>query len=279
MTEAARRIIEANGARLTLLEEGEGAPVLLVHGALADARVWAATRALIPGPRRAIALTQRGYGPEAAPEEVAGLSRPQHAADILAVIETLGLGPVHYVGWSYGGDVGTYAMIARPDLFRSAVLFEPALTALLDEESEPDRAVLLDFKKGMAPAAAAVAAGRLEDAAALFLGATFAPPGGAAESPALIPRPAWMLENARTLPVFMKQAPGRPIAPGELEALDFPIRVQLGARSHARYRLMCERLVARLPQGRLELAADVGHGGPVERPDAIAAAVAEHLRR
>lgn len=272
------RRIEAQGALITIDEEGEGPPVLLVHGALGDRRLWSAVRAALPGPRRTIAVTQSGYGPEASPEAVAALSRTRHPRELIALIEALDCGPVHVVGWSYGGEMSVYAMAARPDLFRSAVLFEPAVTALLDEAAEPDRSVLLDFKKRMAGAAAAVAAGDLERAAALFLGVTFASPGGEEESPALTPRPEWMLDNARTLPVFLKQTPGRAFEPGELEGIDLPVRVQLGARSHERYRLMAERLVERLPQGRLEVVANVGHGGPIERPDAIAAAMAEHLR-
>ena len=55
---------DVNGARLAYVEEGSGAPVVLVHGSLSDLRTWDRTRALLAEHYRVIAYTQRYFGTE-----------------------------------------------------------------------------------------------------------------------------------------------------------------------------------------------------------------------
>jgi hypothetical protein len=40
---------------------------------------------------------------------------------------------VHLVTWSYSGETGLHAMLRKPELFRSAVHYEPVLDRLVNE--------------------------------------------------------------------------------------------------------------------------------------------------
>src|SRR5678816_4002334 len=51
-----------NGVDLVYLEQGQGAPVVFVHGAFMDHRAWEAQREAVAQRHRYIALTQRYFG-------------------------------------------------------------------------------------------------------------------------------------------------------------------------------------------------------------------------
>jgi len=90
---------------LNYLDEGQGVPVVFVHGAFSDRRNWEAQRAAVSKQYRYIALDQRYFG--AAPWSDGGsrYSVATHANDLAVFIEQLNAGPVNVVGWSYGGAV------------------------------------------------------------------------------------------------------------------------------------------------------------------------------
>ncbi|MET7990742.1 alpha/beta hydrolase [Amycolatopsis sp. NPDC005232] len=99
-----------------------GEPVLLVTGTSASVGHW--TPAIIDGlavDRRVIAYDHRGMGgssPYTEPVSMASL-----AADAIALLDGLGTGPVHVVGWSLGSAVAQELALARPDLVASLVLY------------------------------------------------------------------------------------------------------------------------------------------------------------
>lgn len=107
MTSFASRFIAANGIRLHYVREGQGAPLLLLHG---WPEFWYVWRKCIPVLARdfdVIAPDLRGFGesdkPSPGPSAEAGAE--VHAADIAALIDALGLGRVGVVSH----DVGAYA--------------------------------------------------------------------------------------------------------------------------------------------------------------------------
>ncbi|HMR66442.1 MAG TPA: alpha/beta hydrolase, partial [Anaerolineae bacterium] len=55
--------IEVNGASLSYARQGQGPPVLFLHGAVADYRMWDQHRAAIADRYTAISYTQRYFGP------------------------------------------------------------------------------------------------------------------------------------------------------------------------------------------------------------------------
>jgi pimeloyl-ACP methyl ester carboxylesterase len=127
----------AGGVRLAAWEHGPvagaeraaGRPgALLLHGLLGRASHWTyAARRLAPY-RRAVALDQRGHGCSDKPP---GPYTPQaYAADAVAAVEQLGLGPVVLVGHSMGALTAWQVAAARPDLVAAVVLCDMRASAL-----------------------------------------------------------------------------------------------------------------------------------------------------
>lgn len=109
------------------MEAGRGAPVLFVHGSLDDLRSWRHQMAAFAARYRAIAYSRRYHYPNPWPGDGSDYSAGLHAADLAALIEALGLAPVHLVTASYGGNIALYLTAQRPELVRSLVLCEPPL--------------------------------------------------------------------------------------------------------------------------------------------------------
>jgi pimeloyl-ACP methyl ester carboxylesterase len=101
---------------------GEGEPVLLITGTSASIGLW--TPAVLEGlaaDHRVVAYDHRGMGgstPSTEPVSMASL-----AADAAALLDGLGTGPAHVIGWSLGSAVAQELALARPDLVASLVLY------------------------------------------------------------------------------------------------------------------------------------------------------------
>ena len=123
---------------LHVLEEGEGPPVLLVHGSAVDHGTWSIQRAGLRGRLRLVLYDRRGTGRSALPPGRTWLTVEEHAEDAARVIEArAGGGPLVACGSSYGGVVVLELVRRRPELLRGAVLLEPPLPPADDVPAMP----------------------------------------------------------------------------------------------------------------------------------------------
>lgn len=79
---------------------------------------------------RVVALDLRGQFQSPGPEELSAYTTDALGADLLAVRDQLGEGPVHLVGHSFGGLVTRAAVLQRPGAFASLVLMSSGPAAL-----------------------------------------------------------------------------------------------------------------------------------------------------
>lgn len=118
-----------DGRRHAVHHEGNGSPLLLVHGSLSSHRVWRGVLAALPPGRRAIAPDLAGYGhSEALPATTSPLEAD--SALLVSLIDREHE-PVDLVAHSYGGAAALLAARARPGGVRSLVLYEPVLFGYL----------------------------------------------------------------------------------------------------------------------------------------------------
>ena len=125
------KVVRVNGYDMAYVEQGQGIPVVMIHGALGDYRVFRAQIEPFGDKYRAIALSLRHYYPEPWNGTGGGFSERQHTADVAAFIKTLDAGPVFVVGHSRGGIIAIHVARSYPDVVRALVLAEPGLNALL----------------------------------------------------------------------------------------------------------------------------------------------------
>ena len=99
--------IGVDGVRLTYVEQGSGEPIVPVHGAFSDLRVWEPIREEVAKRYRFIAYTQRIIGTEPWPDDGKNFSIEIDADDLAKFITSLNAGPVHLVtrsaavGWGW----------------------------------------------------------------------------------------------------------------------------------------------------------------------------------
>lgn len=99
--------------------------VVFVHGNVSSSLFWQPTMLALPGEIRALAVDLRGYGDSDVLPVDATRGVRDFSDDVASVIDELGLGAVHLVGWSLGGGVVMQLLLDRPDLVASLTLQAP----------------------------------------------------------------------------------------------------------------------------------------------------------
>lgn len=116
--EAMRHWVESGGLRISVVEEGSGPTVILVHGFPDSLSVWDGVADRLAGRFRVVRYDVRGHGASDAPPHRSGYRVEALAADLRAVKDAVSPGePVHLVGHDWGSIQGWAAL--DPALFRS----------------------------------------------------------------------------------------------------------------------------------------------------------------
>src|SRR5262245_1615185 len=98
--------IDSSGVTLDVQVEGEGRPVVLLHGFPDTKRLWSKTvPVLVDAGFQVIVPDQRGYGASDKPEEVEAYSIPFLAIDVTAILDHLGIERAHVVGHDWGAAI------------------------------------------------------------------------------------------------------------------------------------------------------------------------------
>ncbi|MGC1779698.1 MAG: alpha/beta hydrolase [Xanthobacteraceae bacterium] len=115
-----------NGVEIAFLDEGEGEPIVLVHGFASNKEInwagpgWIST--VTRAGRRAIALDNRGHGASSKLYDPAAYHSSVMAEDVSALLDHLGLKRADVMGYSMGARIAAYLALAHPDRVRSVVL-------------------------------------------------------------------------------------------------------------------------------------------------------------
>jgi pimeloyl-ACP methyl ester carboxylesterase len=113
-------VVRANGVEIAYQRAGAGPPIVLVHGATSDSRMWQPQLAALADEFTVIAWDEPGAGRSSDVPPDFGLG--DYADCLAALIDELGAGPAHVVGLSWGGTVALELYRRRPGLVASLVL-------------------------------------------------------------------------------------------------------------------------------------------------------------
>jgi pimeloyl-ACP methyl ester carboxylesterase len=98
-----RKSIVGDGARLAVLDVGEGNPVVLLHGVPDSSYLWRGQLpALVGAGLRVIAPDLRGFGESERPGQVEDYALSHSVRDVVAVLDALELERAHVVGHDFG---------------------------------------------------------------------------------------------------------------------------------------------------------------------------------
>lgn len=169
------------GGELEYEVQGEGEPVLLIHGS----HVAAAFRPFLTEPSladyRLLRYHRRGLAGSTGHD--GAFSVPEQAADALALLRHLGVGRAHVVGHSYGAVTALQLALDAPDVVHSLVLLEPPLLMVPSAEA---------IGEALAPAIERYHSGDPAGAVEAFMG--------------LIGGPGWTTHVDRAVPGGAEQA-------------------------------------------------------------------------
>jgi pimeloyl-ACP methyl ester carboxylesterase len=109
---------------LAFLDEGEGEPIVLVHGFASNAAVnwahpgWVTT--LTRAGRRVIAFDNRGHGQSTKLYDPAAYHSATMASDVRALLDHLGIARADVMGYSMGARITAFLALDHPERVRSA---------------------------------------------------------------------------------------------------------------------------------------------------------------
>ncbi|MEA3215233.1 MAG: hypothetical protein QOJ19_1389 [Acidimicrobiia bacterium] len=113
-----------NGVELWHEDTGnEGEPILFHHGYTGSHDSWPAIIERLPSSYRCLMMDCRGAGDSSHP--VDGYTIEQYAADVIALVDQLGIDRFTYVGHSMGGGIGMWLGLHHADRLDRLVLVAP----------------------------------------------------------------------------------------------------------------------------------------------------------
>ncbi|RVD36956.1 alpha/beta fold hydrolase [Mesorhizobium sp. M4A.F.Ca.ET.020.02.1.1] len=101
-----------NGIQMYYTVFGAGDPVLLIHGGLGHADIWASQVATLAKTHKVIVADSRGHGRSTRTEQPYGYDLM--ASDYLALLDYLKIDKTALVGWSDGGIIGIDIALHHP---------------------------------------------------------------------------------------------------------------------------------------------------------------------
>ncbi len=253
--------------------QGDGDPVVFVHGSVNDYRSWQTQVPVFARSYRALAYSRRYHWPNPRPGEGVHYAMDRHVADLVAVIEALDLAPVRLVGSSYGAMTALTFAATRPDLVRSLVLGEPPLLPWLAHTPEGARLMEEFVTTAFGPARAAFAQGDVDGGLRAFIDGVI---GKGAFDRLPPPVQQMMRDNAPEMYAETTTPPDQyfpRLSPDDVRGLSMPVLLAEGALSPHMFGLITDQLASALPAAERVTIPAASHGMHNQNPDAYNEAV------
>jgi len=260
--------INVNGVNIHYEESGQGEETIVFsHGLLWSNRMFDNQVTVLKDKYRVIAYDHRGQGQSEVAES--GYDMDTLTDDAIALIETLKLGKVHFVGLSMGGFVAMRIAARRPDLIKTMILIETSA------DPEPQENVL-KYKLlslvarwfGLALVAKSVMP--------IMFGQTWLNDSARADE-----HQYWktqLLNNHRTgITRAVKGVVNRNGVVDELSNIQMPTLILVGDEDVATVPAKAETIHAAIPQSKLVYIPQAGHTSSVENPNAVNQAIGDFL--
>ncbi len=126
-----------NGARIHYERSGKGSPLLLIHAGIADSRMWEPQATAFAGDFDMIRPDLRGFGGSELPPGSYSMM-----ADIVGLLDHLGIEQTHVVGCSMGGTVALDIALEHPERVARLILVGSGVSGA--EFGQADKALFAD---------------------------------------------------------------------------------------------------------------------------------------
>ncbi|MBV9219025.1 MAG: alpha/beta fold hydrolase [Methylobacteriaceae bacterium] len=111
-----------NGIDLHYQTVGSGEPLVLIHGLACGRRMWARQMRELGRSCKLIIYDQRGHGLSGAPDDPTLYSAAHLTADLIGLLDHLGIWRAHVLGFSLGGGPALALALRQPERVASLIL-------------------------------------------------------------------------------------------------------------------------------------------------------------
>lgn len=244
---------------LAYLDQGNGMPVVLLHGFPLDRRLWTHQRAL--GARYRLVLPDlRGFGQTpVAPGDEAGVPMDRYARDVGDLLDDLGLERVVLGGLSMGGYVAMACWRRFPERISAMVLFDTK-SAADAPETRANREPMAT--KALTEGAASLVEGQLPG---LLTRRTLA------EHPEVVSAVSRMIAESapRGIAGASRGMAARPDSTPLLATIAVPTLLLVGAEDAISPLAEMRAMAEAIPGARLAVIPGAAHLTPLEAPEAV----------
>ena len=241
--------------------------VFFGHGLLFSGWMFHSQIAALRDQYRCVTVDWRGQGESPATKD--GYDMDTLTDDAVALIESLGVAPVHYVGLSMGGFIGQRIAARRPDLVRTLTL--------LDTSAGPEGAESARQYKLLGAVYRLTGIGALRKSVLpIMFGPSFRT---ASASKPLIDDWERQLRRSRRSGIskaVFAVANRKPVE-SEIGGIAAPTLVVVGADDAATTPDKSQRIAELIPDARLVTIADCGHTSTLEQPEKVTELVRDFL--
>lgn len=266
--------LRTNGAVVAYSDSGapDGRPdapaIVFGHGLLFSGWMFTAQIEALRQSYRCIAIDWRGQG-ASPPAEDGRYDMDTLTEDAIAIIEHLGVAPVHWVGLSMGGFVGQRIAARRPELVRSLTLIDTSPDREERFAAIQDKVLSVVYRLvGIAPVKSPVLK--------IMLGPTFRT--NPANKPVI---DEWMRQLTQTdrrglIGAILAVANRKPVLE-EIGSITAPTLVVCGADDKPTPVPKAEKIAATIRGARLEIVAESGHSSTIEQPEVLTGLIQKFL--
>ena len=264
-------ILQHAGASLHYRVQGEGKPVVALHGSASSGAQWRTLTGFIGGRFRVISPDIPGYGVSAPGPGGNGLIDDARAID--ALVASIGE-PVHLVGYSYGAAVALKLAALRPEALRSLTLIEPVSFHLLRHGTRSDNELYTDVA-GLASGIFSQSIDRRErEAMRIFIDYWSGEGAWDRTSPRL---QAELLTHLPRVCADLRAVMFEHQTVFDLAAITCPTLVIEGSDSPEVSRRLSQLVAGAIPQATLRTVPEAGHLAPLTDPHIVDPMIAAHL--
>jgi pimeloyl-ACP methyl ester carboxylesterase len=116
--------VNNSGVRIHYQVEGAGPPLVLHHGMSDSLASWQEYGYAGPLKKdyQLVLVDARGHGDSDKPHDRDAYTLPLRVADVIAVLDELGIGKAHYLGYSLGGWTGLGLAKYAPERLQSLII-------------------------------------------------------------------------------------------------------------------------------------------------------------
>jgi haloalkane dehalogenase len=267
--------LEQDGLRMHFLDEGEGDPILCLHGEPTWSFLYRKLLPTLTGTARVVAPDYFGFGRSDKPTEQGWYTFDRHYASILRLVEELDLRRLTVAVQDWGGPIGLRLAVERPERVDRLVIMNTGVGA-----GQPPSDVWLRFRDVVRASGGDFQAGRLIRRACV----RGLPDDAVAAYDAPFPTP----ESKAGALAFPEQVPAEPDHPNtapmlaireQLKRWEKPALVIFGDSDPIFAPGVAERIAALIP-GALpaETVPNAGHFVQEDAGEELAARIVEFLR-